>query len=131
MADDWYLEHFKHIETDLPPFLYDPDKSSWCYCGYRVNIRNLYVHTLYERWRRKQNIPAGMPWSDAERFEFEQAVIPHLEKKFKCKAPPPDVPLKVLCRLPLELSKRIYGVTGMDVVQDIKKEPPSAERKAV
>lgn len=99
--------------------------------GYRVNIRNPYINDLYRRWGRKNEIPVGMPYSDAERFEFELAVIPHLEKKFKSKAPAPYIPPKIRERLSVELLKRIYGVKGMDIVQDIKKEPPSAERKAV
>lgn len=99
--------------------------------GYRVNIRNPYINNLYRRWRAKNKIPAGMPMSDAERFEFEMAVIPHLEKKFKSKAPAPNISHRVREHLSVELLKRIYGVKGMDIVQDIKKEPPSAERKAV
>ncbi len=99
--------------------------------GYRVNIRNPYINNLYRRWRAKNKIPAGMPMSDAQRFEFELAVIPHLEKKFRSKAPAPNIPHRVRERLSVELLKRIYGVKGMDIVQDpIKKEPPSAERKA-
>lgn len=99
--------------------------------GYRVNIRNPYVHTLWVRYHEKHELPMHYPISDAERFEFELAVIPHLEKKFRSKAPAPYVPTKIRERLSVELLKRIYGVKGMDIVQDpIKKEPPSAERKA-
>lgn len=99
--------------------------------GYRVNIRNPYVHTLWVRYHEKHDLPMHYPISDAERFEFELAVIPHLEKKFGVKAPAPYVPPKTRERLSVELLKRIYGVKGMDIVQDpIKKEPPSAERKA-
>lgn len=99
--------------------------------GYRVNIRNPYVHTLWVRYHEKHELPMHYPISDAERFEFELAVIPHLEKKFGVKASAPYVPPKTRERLSVELLKRIYGVKGMDIVQDpIKKEPPSAERKA-
>lgn len=99
--------------------------------GYRVNIRNPYINNIYRYWRKKKEIPAGMPMTDAQRFEFELAVIPHLEKQFRSKAPAPYVPPKIRERLSVELLKRVYGVKGMDIVQDIKKEPPSAERKAV
>lgn len=98
--------------------------------GYRVNIRNPYINDLYRRWGRKNEIPVGMPCSDAERFEFELAVIPHLEGKYRSKSPSPCIPPKIRERLSVELLKRIYGVKGMDIVQDIKKDPPSAERKA-
>lgn len=99
--------------------------------GYRVNIRNPYINGLYRQWRKDNEIPAGMPMTDAQRFEFELAVIPHLEKKFRSKAPAPNISRRVRERLSVELLKRIYGVKGMDIVQDpIKKEPPSAERKA-
>lgn len=112
----------------LSPWIADDVVNSY---GYRVNIRNPYINDLYRQWCFNHEIPAGMPMSDAERFEFELAVIPHLEKKFRSKAPAPYVSPKVRERLSVELLKRIYGVKGMDIVQDIKKEPPSAERKAV
>lgn len=112
----------------LSPWIADDAVNSY---GYRVNIRNPYVHTLWVRYHEKHDLPMHYPISDAERFEFELAVIPHLEKKFKSKAPAPYVSPKVRERLSVELLKRIYGVKGMDIVQDIKKEPPSAERKAV
>lgn len=99
--------------------------------GYRVNIRNPYVHTLWVRYHEKHDLPMHYPISDAQRFEFELAVIPHLEKKFKSKASAPNISRRVRERLSVELLKRIYGVKGMDIVKDpIKKEPPSAERKA-
>lgn len=98
--------------------------------GYRVNIRNPYVHTLWVQYHEKKDLPMHEPISDAQRFEFELAVIPHLEKKFRSKAHVPNIPHRVRERLSVELLKRIYGVKGMDIVQDIKKEPPSAERKA-
>lgn len=69
-----------------------------------------------------------MPMTDAQRFEFELAVIPHLEKQFRSKAPAPYVPPKTREQLSVELLKRIYGVKGMDIVQDpIKKR--AAERR--
>lgn len=76
--------------------------------GYRVNILNPYIGSLYRRFIEKNNIPPWRPLSDEERFEFELAVIPHLEKKFKCKAPPPDIPPTIRERLPLDLLRRIY-----------------------
>lgn len=112
----------------LSPWIADDAVNSY---GYRVNIRNPYINDLYRQWCFNHEIPAGMPMSDAERFEFELAVIPHLEKKFRSKAHAPYVSPKVRERLSVELLKRIYGVKGMDIAQDIKKEPPSAERKAV
>ena len=82
--------------------------------GYRVNILHPYIYPIYQRFRKKNNIPSWCPLSDDERFEFELAVIPHLEKKFRCKAPPPNTSPRVLENLPLELIVRIYGCKNLN-----------------
>ncbi len=89
--------------------------------GYRVSILHPYIYPIYQRFRKKNNIPTWCPLSDDERLEFELAVIPHLEKKFKCKAPPPNISPRVLENLPLELLRRIYPQEEIEVAENIKK----------
>lgn len=87
--------------------------------GYRVNIRNPYIYDLYRRFKRKRNIPIWCPLSDEERFEFELAVIPHLEKRFKCKAPPPNLPPRIRDKLQIELLIELYGAKNMDALKEL------------
>ncbi len=89
--------------------------------GYRVNIQNPYINSLYRRCCKAKGIPPWCPLSDEERMEFELAVIPHLEKRFNRKAPAPNIPPRVRDRLSVQTLKRIYGVKGMEIVKDIKK----------
>lgn len=89
--------------------------------GYRVNIQNPYINSLYKRYQKVKRIPVWCPLSHEERMEFELEVIPHLEKRFRCKAPAPDIPPRVRDRLSVQTLKRIYGVKGMEIVKDIKK----------
>lgn len=81
--------------------------------GYRVNISHKDISPLYQRFRKKHNMPCWYAMGDDERLKFELAVIPYLEKKFKCKVPPPNIPRRVLENLPLELIMRIYGCKNM------------------
>lgn len=102
----------------LSPFI-EPEPWREFYYGFRVNIRNPYVHTLYERYRKKKGIPCQFPMSDEARFEFEIAVIPHLEKRFHVTAPRPYIPLKMRNKLSIDLLKRIYGIKGMECVDEL------------
>lgn len=84
--------------------------------GYRVNIRNPYINGLYRRFYKKREIPTGCPLSDEQRFEFELVVIPHLEKRFKSTAPPPNLPPRIRDKLPIELLLKLYGAKNMDAL---------------
>ena len=58
------------------------------------------------------------PPSDAERLDFERLVIPHLEKRFRRQAPPPNIPPRIASNIPLELLKKIYSynrTTALDI----------------
>lgn len=93
--------------------------------GYRVNIGNPYIYGLYVRYRKKHGIPLQFPMSDAERLDFERLVIPHLEKRFRCQAPPPNIPPRIASNIPMDLLKAIYGsdrITALDI-----KPPAEAE----
>lgn len=93
--------------------------------GYRVNIGNPYIYGLLVRYRKKHNIPEQFPMSDAERLDFERIVIPHLEKRFGVKAPPPNIPPRIASNIPLELLMKIYRdkrITALDI-----KPPAEAE----
>lgn len=94
--------------------------------GYRVNVLNPYVQGLFNRFRVKHGIPLHYPPSDEERLTFELQVIPHLEKRFRCKAPPPNIPRRIAERIPIELLKALYGYTGITAL-DIK---PQAEAES-
>lgn len=86
--------------------------------GYRVNIGNPYIYGLYVRYRKKHGIPLQFPMSDAERLDFERLVIPHLEKRFRCQAPPPNIPTRIASNIPLELLMKIYRykrITALDI----------------
>ena len=86
--------------------------------GYRVNIGNPYIYGLYVRYRKKHGIPMQFPMSDAERLDFERLVIPHLEKRFRCQAPPPNIPTRIASNISLELLMKIYRynkITAMDI----------------
>lgn len=111
------------------PFIVDPDIHSWCYCGFRVNIQNPYCHELYRRFEKSRNLPTMFPISEKERFEFEQIVIPHLEKRFGVKAPRPMIPPKIREKLPIELLKQIYGVTGMGCVDELLEKVKESDRQ--
>ena len=69
--------------------------------GYRVNVLNPYVQELFTRFRKKHGIPLHYPPSDEERLAFELQIIPHLEKRFRCKAPPPNIPRRIAERIPI------------------------------
>lgn len=89
--------------------------------GYRVNIGNPYIYGLYVQYKKKHDIPLHFPPSDAQRLDFERLVIPHLEKRFGVKAPPP----RIASNIPLELLKKIYSynrITALDI-----KPPAEAE----
>lgn len=93
--------------------------------GYRVNIGNPYIYGLYVRYRKKHGIPLQFPMSDAERLDFERLVIPHLEKRFRCQAPLPNIPTRIASNIPLELLMKIYRhkrITALDI-----KPPAEAE----
>ncbi len=87
--------------------------------GYRVNIRNPYINSLYRRFYKKQKIPMWCPLSDEQRFEFELAVIPHLKKRFGFSPPSPNLPPRIRDKLPIELLMRIYGAKNMDALLQI------------
>lgn len=94
--------------------------------GYRVNVLNPYVQGLFNRFRKKHGIPLHYPPSDEARLTFELQVIPHLEKRFRCKAPPVSIPRRIAERIPIELLKALYGYTGVTAL-DIK---PKAQAEA-
>lgn len=102
----------------LSPFI-EPEPWREFYYGFRVNIRNPYVHALYERYCKKKGISRHFPMDDDKRFEFEIAVIPHLEKRFHVTAPRPYIPLKMRNKLSIDLLKQIYGIKGMDCVDEL------------
>ena len=112
----------------LSPFI-EPEPWREFYYGFRVNIRNPYAYTLYERYRKKKGIPRHYPMSDEERFEFELFVIPVLEKRFGVKAPRPLIPPKIREKLPIELLKQIYGVTGMGCVDELLAKVKEGDRQ--
>lgn len=120
--------NFEASTKTLSPFI-EPAPWKEFYYGFRVNIRNPYAHTLYERYRKKKGIPRHYPMSDEERFEFELFVIPVLEKRFKTKAPKPYIPLKMRSKLPIDLLKQIYGVTGMGCVDEILEKVKESDRQ--
>lgn len=120
--------NFEASTATLSPFI-DPAPWKEFYYGFRVNIRNPYAHTLYERYRKKKGIPRHYPMSDEERFEFELFVIPVLEKRFKTKAPKPYIPLKMRNKLPIDLLKQIYGVTGMGCVDELLEKVKESDRQ--
>ena len=102
-----------------PPFMEDNKY------GYRVNILNPYIANLYVRYRQKHSIPLHFPPDDAQRLDFERIVIPHLEKRFGVKAPPPNIPPRIASNVPLELLMKIYRykrITALDI-----KPPAEAE----
>lgn len=112
----------------LSPFI---EHAPWkeFYYGFRVNIRNPYAHELYERYQKYKGIPRMFGLSDEERFEFELLVIPVLEKRFKTKAPKPYIPLKMRNKLPIDLLKQIYGVTGMGCVDELLAKVKEGDRQ--
>lgn len=120
--------NYEASTATLSPFI-DPAPWKEFYYGFRVNIRNPYAHTLYERYRKKKGIPRHYPMSDEERFEFELFVIPVLEKRFKTKAPKPYIPLKMRNKLPIDLLKQIYGVTGMGCVDELLEKVKESDRQ--
>lgn len=120
--------NFEASTKTLSPFI-EPAPWKEFYYGFRVNIRNPYAHTLYERYRKKKGIPRHYPMSDEERFEFELFVIPVLEKRFKTKAPKPYIPLKMRSKLPIDLLKQIYGVTGMGCVDELLAKVKEGDRQ--
>lgn len=68
--------------------------------------------------------------SDAERLDFERLVIPHLEKRFGVKAPPPNIPPRIASRIPMDLLKAIYGhdkITALDIKPNSEAEDGEAE----
>ena len=98
--------------------------------GYRVNIGNPYIYGLYVRYRKKHGIPLQFPMSDAERLDFECLVIPHLEKRFRCQAPPPNIPTRIASNIPLELLKKIYSynrTTALDIKPPVEGESGTEE----
>lgn len=98
--------------------------------GYRVNISNPYIANLYVRYRQKHGIALHFPPSDAERLDFERLVIPHLEKRFRRQAPPPNIPPRIASNIPLELLKKIYSynrITALDIKPNSEAEDGEAE----
>ena len=86
--------------------------------GYRVNILNPYIAHIYDQYKEKHDIPLHFPPSDAQRLDFERLVIPHLEKRFRCQAPPPNIPPRIASNIPMDLLKAIYGsdrITALDI----------------
>ena len=87
--------------------------------GYRVNIRCPYISDLWKRWRRKyEPTEINFPASDESRLTFECDVIPHLERRFRSKAPAPYLPPSLRDKLPVELLERIYGEENVRAVRD-------------
>lgn len=120
--------NYEASTATLSPFI-EPAPWKEFYYGFRVNIRNPYAHALYERYSKKKGIPRHYPMSDEERFEFELFVIPVLEKRFKTKAPKPYIPLKMRNKLPIDLLKQIYGVTGMGCVDELLEKVKARDRQ--
>ena len=48
--------------------------------GYRMNIAHPMIQELYRRYKRWKKIPVWCPLSDEERREFENYVLPEVEK---------------------------------------------------
>lgn len=98
--------------------------------GFRVNISNPYIYGLYVRYKKKHSIPLHYPPEDAQRLEFELAVIPYLEKRFGVKAPPPNIPTRIASNIPLELLKKIYSynrTTALDIKPPVEGESGTEE----
>lgn len=98
--------------------------------GYRVNIGNPYIYGLYVQYKKKHDIPLHFPPSDAQRLDFERLKIPHLEKRFRCQAPPPNIPPRIASNIPMDLLKAIYGsdrITALDIKPNSEAEDGEAE----
>lgn len=86
--------------------------------GYRVNILNPYIARIYDQYKEKHDIPLHFPPSDAQRLDFERIMIPHFEKHFGVKAPPPNIPPRIASNIPFDLLKKIYSynrITALDI----------------
>lgn len=115
------MEALRQIEED--------NRSPWIHerylphsYGFRVNINNPYVRELRDRWQRKYELEeVGWGLSDESRLRFELDVIPHLEKRFGSKAPPPCLPQSMREKIPMKLLLRIYGAESMrDLLEQIQ-----------
>ena len=51
--------------------------------GYRLNLRHPLVQKLYYRYKERLGISRSTPLSDSERQDFEERVIPWLERREK------------------------------------------------
>lgn len=49
--------------------------------GYRLNLRHPLVEKLYYRYKERMGISRSTPLSDEERLDFEERVIPWLERR--------------------------------------------------
>lgn len=49
--------------------------------GYRLNLRHPLVQKLYYRYKERMGISRSTPLSDEERLDFEERVIPWLERR--------------------------------------------------
>lgn len=98
--------------------------------GYRVNILNPYIARIYDQYKEKHDIPLHFPPSDAQRLDFERIMIPHFEKHFGVKAPPPNIPPRIASNIPFDLLKEIYGcdrITTLDIKPNSEAEDGEAE----
>lgn len=51
--------------------------------GYRLNLRHPLVQKLYYRYKERLGLSRSTPLSDGERLDFEERVIPWLERREK------------------------------------------------
>lgn len=74
-----YVPHFATCNPpqEQPQSLYTQDNPY----GYRLNLRHPLVQKLYYRYKNKLGISRNTPLSDGERQDFEERVIPWLERR--------------------------------------------------
>lgn len=74
-----YVPHFATCKPprEQPQSVYTQDNPY----GYRLNIAHPLVRPLYDRYKAWIGVGTNTPLSDRERFEFEEMVIPILERK--------------------------------------------------
>ena len=65
--------------TREQPGLYTQDNPY----GYRLNLRHPLVQKLYYQYKERLGISRSTPLSDGERLDFEERVIPWLERREK------------------------------------------------
>lgn len=75
-----YVPHFATCKpTEELPGIYTKSNPY----GYRLNLRHPLVQKLYYRYKERLGISRSTPLSDSERQDFEERVIPWLERREK------------------------------------------------